>query len=650
MSFNIRDNEELIALMNELIGQSPHGYIELYGSGSLELLKTKPVPKEDDLIISTKDKLLCTIFNNMENINVNLSGKQEVNTMDFNLKNIAEQESETSKLEQPILSTWYKDFEEEFMYHKPTNIIIMKGWENSTSYWIQCRIGTLQPFYIYLPKLYSIDETYSKYDAFFTVGKNEIQYIHQYLYSGNKRFLSFYQIFWNLVNSKQKIIVRKLERNTEILKLNVIDECLREAMKLCCTYTNMDLSYYSLWLMSRQFKVQLVNVGYGDEQYREISGYWYDKVTGSFGNVGSKYSLKHGCDIKLINGHYVPVDSEIIEPPYSTERMINIFPSKAGFKRINVTCIEKSPLALTHQDKIGNPFNRYQDTVPLYMKEINYSKIPPNEEINLTCIILNIKDDIGSLRNNTLDMFNMHTSAMQKLMTADREEILIGNKLILPFREKAVIGGTYGNEEITQIECTLLVETKYVKNIIQHFEEQDIQWYSNGASKGMSIIKFVPDLIMNHTNRDNNIALRLLSNIRYESILENKTIEISLDESNKTILKRNDETIVNVTIGINGKIIKQLDTQLLFLTGYHQPTHSVQRTATFGRVNINYRQALAARQVFTPIDFNYIIKNFDKELYKAKLACGGYEIIATDDIKIHHKSESETMLDSIHDL
>lgn len=629
--FNLLENEELKVLLHKFVGQSPHGYIENIGNGALELLKTKPIPKEEDLLISKRDKLLSTILGGMENIEINLSNEETVNPLSFNLETISSEELQESKLENPILSTWYEDYEDEFMYHKPTNIVIIKGYENTTCYWLICRMGTLKPFQIYLPKLYKLDGVHSSYDAFFTMSKNNIQYIHQYLYVGDNKFLSFYQIFWDLVNSKQKIIRRKVERNTEIVKLNVIDECLREAMKITCTYTSMDLSNYSLWLMSRQFKIQEVDDGKGNVDYRKIKGKWYDKVTGSFGNVGSKHSLKHGVTIELVNNHFAPVDKDILEFPYATERLTNIFPSKAGFKRINVTCIEKHPLAYTDISDDNNMYNRYQDEVPIFINEVDYSKVPKNEEVNLTCILINIKNDIGSVKNNTLDMFNMYSKSMNKLMTADEDKITIGNKLILPFREKAIIGGKYGEDEITQVECLIKIKNEHLDNIVNYFKSQDIDFYQTNCDKKYTNLTFIPDLIMNHTNRDNNIALRLLSNLRYESISENKRINISLKESNEKILKENDEIIVEVNILIGGKLITSLKTQLLFLTGYHQPTHSAIATAIYGKININYRQGLAAREVFTQKDFRWIIENFKKSMYKSKLICAGYEIIEVED-------------------
>ena len=45
-----------------------------------------------------------------------------------------------------------------------------------------------------------------------------------------------------------------------------------------------------------------------------------------------------------------------------------------------------------------------------------------------------------------------------------------------------------------------------------------------------------------------------------------------------------------------------------------------------GNVNINYRQALAASEVFTPRDYAHVINNFDKATIKAKLLCAARQI------------------------
>ena len=621
---SIGKNEELRTLVGTFIHRSPNDYINQFGSGALELLKSKPIPKDEILYISEKDTLLSKIFGSMENIQVNLSNEEE-NIIDFSLMKIAENEIANQQREERKSSKWYENFAEEFKFHKSTNIKFIRGWESDITYWAECRISNLTPFIIKIPKLYNRENSRCDYDSFFTVSKNEIGYIYQYYYIGNGIFYSLYQLFWDFLRVKEKVIINKCTNATEVEEMTIVDECFRDAMKLCSTYINPDLSNYSLWLMSRQFKIMESNDKDSNIKYLNIDGEWFDKVTGSFGNVGSKYSLKHGVNIRLKKGRFRPLDEGIIDLPYATERMTNIFPSSAGFKRINVTCIEKMELVKNSIDDDGMLRSLYQDNVPVKIKEVDYSLIPDSEEVGLTCIVIDIKDDIGSLRNNTLDMFNMNKHSMNKLMTVDEEEITKANKLILNFREKAVIGGDFGIDAITQVLCTFIVENSKAENIFKYFEKQDIVAWSTKGERG-TVIEFIPDLIMNHTNRDNNVALRLLSNARYKAISENKEINITFEESNNAILKENDELLVNVKISINNELMEELTTQLLFLTGYHQPTHSGGASATQGNVNINYRQALAASEVFTPRDYAHVINNFDKATIKAKLLCAARQI------------------------
>jgi N-dimethylarginine dimethylaminohydrolase len=634
----------LIELLNSLKEKkiSAKDYIEKYGKGALEFLKNDTKPKEEDLTISKKDRLLSRVFKNIEDIKINLAIENEKNPMMFNIGKIKEQQREIKELEgKPVKKKIPELLLKETQQYIPTGWEIVGYWESIIKSYIGIKTeqGT---FLLDVPILLTRKEICE--NPCFVATRN-CDYIVQFKYNGSN-FTSFRQRIFELLYEKKEKIEKKISKMEKIKKVSMAQECVNQAFSEYSTYISQDLSDYSLWLMSRQFKIEdsmrnKIEIEPNEEGSTGKNKIFFDTVTGSFGNIGSKYSLKHGVSIKLNeNGFYVWEDENITEKPYSTERIQNIYPSRAGYKRINVTDIQKSPLKTY---STGEGFKKiFKDPISerIKIKELENIKIPEKEEISILAIVADITGDMGSIKTNVLDMFNVSRKFTEKIMTEiDIEPINEGSKVILPFREKAVIGGIYGKNEKTQVKAEIRLPEKQANNFIEYMIDQEIEFSTFYNENETIDIIFEPDLILNHSNRDNNIALRLMSNIRMKSILNNEVIEKTLDEFENETLKENDEYLVKVQFSIGKNIIAEVETQMLCLTAYHQPTHTPEKMAKYGIVNITYRQAISAMSIFAPKEFNKTVKNFNIEKFKARAATCGYEIVETEKDEIEKQSQ-----------
>ena len=641
--------QSLIELLKTLeeSNLSAKTYIERYGKGALEFLKNSPKPTEEKLVISQKDRLLTKIFNNISNVKINLEKEGTKNPITFNISKIKKQEKEIKELEgSPVKKEIPQELLIETKPYMPNGWKILGYWKAKTKSFIV--IGVIEnAFLLEIPILLKRKEI-SEIPCF--VATKNCDYIVQFKYDGVD-FISFRQRVFELLSEKKKRIESKTSYLEKIRKLTMAQECVNQAFSEYSTYISQDLSNYSLWLMSRQFKitddmrnkVEIIPSENGDIGLNKI---FFDTVTGSFGNIGSKYSLKHGVEIILTDkGFYTWKDKNLTEKPYSTERIQNLVPSRAGFKRINITDIQKSPLKAYLTE---NGFKKkFKDPLAekIIVKELKNINIPEKEEISILAIVTNIMGDIGSIRSNVLDMFNVSEKFTEKIMTEiDDQSIKVGSKVILPFKEKAVIGGIYGNHQTAQVLAKIKLPEAKAENLIDYMINQEIKYSAFYLENEIIEIAFEPDLILNHSNRDNNIALRLLSNIRMKALLTDTIIEKPLDEFENETLKPDDQYLVNVQFSVGKQIIAEIETQLLCLTAYHQPTHAPEKTAKYGIVNITYRQALTAMSIFAPKEFNKTIKNFNIQKFKARAATCRYEIVEEDDNEnINKKMTQENM-------
>ena len=621
---------------------SPQEYLQKNGSAGIAMMKTKPTLNEEPLTISNNDSLFGKI---LKNINSDIKSTEiEENPINFNLSNIAVEELSKSDFEMPKNSTWYEDYEEEFKHFIPDGIKIIQGFENMESYWLILRLEETD-FMIKLPKLVYHPEVTTDYKCIFIEGDKHVQYIWQYLYTEKYGLVSFYQQYWINFNKNIEYIKEMLLSFKEMKELKFSKEILRMTMKDLTTFLDMNLSRRSVWLFSRQFKIAKNYSTETEDVFLTVENDYYDKVTGSFGLIGGKHSLKHGVKIELMDGRFKFYDEKIIPDPLSTERLMNLYPLSSGFKRINITDIEKMPLEQVFNGK--EFISMWQDDVKVRMKEVDYDSIPPSEEVGVTVAVLDIGKNIGSLNSNPLDMVNAHNELLQKLTTVDGKTVSVGAKIILPLKEKAVAGGIYGYPTNTIVIATLKgLDEEKAMNLYKYLKKQNnnpvIQ--ENGLNK--YDISFEPDMIINHSNRDNNIGLRLLSNIRYKAITEDKEQVITYEEASKKILQEDEELVISLSIFVNGRLEKIIETQILFLTAYQQPNHSAVYSASYGKINTNYRQALFAKEATAKKTYRDALKRYKKEEFRKGLLAAGYEIKEIDIIEEEIKTNEDIALNA----
>lgn len=207
----------------------------------------------------------------------------------------------------------------------------------------------------------------------------------------------------------------------------------------------------------------------------------------------------------------------------------------------------------------------------------------------------------------------------------------LGSKCIGAYRDKGSITGVVPYEVITVFKTRNIMETERLEALLKSLNKAF-------ARVDKTTVEFNIDIIADvATGRDNVIPLLLDSNMNLTSILEDRDIEMSLEEIanldiEKTLAERDFAFEIQVR-DENGEVLHSFkEVPVLLEDFFWQPSHDNSSVCGEKEISFSYPQARDAMTVICPTLYEVMQESLDRESIKEDMLCLGLDI--TDEANV----------------